>query len=230
MTELVSIARRVRELSAEAPDEVVFRFVAADGGEVAWTWPELDRRSSQVAGALAERGLGFGDRLGLGLRNSPQFVLASFAAWKLGGVPVAMRWDLPEWELGRLRDAIDGKIHLGEDDLEWIDATDERDVPALPAVTPPQANGICSSGSTGLPTVIVSRRPGIHAPALTTPFAEQWGVTIPRPQTVLVLGPMYHTNGFHALFSLVGGDRIVVMEKFDAARVVDVIERYGASM
>src|SRR3954454_11665176 len=230
MTELVSIARRVRELSAEAPDEVVFRFVGADGGEVAWTWPELNRRSSQVAGALAERGLGFSDRLGIGLRNSPQFVLAAFAAWKLGGVPVPMRWDLPEWELGRLRDAIDGKVHLGEDDLAWIDATADGDVPDLPDVISPQSNGICSSGSTGLPKVIVSSRPGIYDPLLTVPFAERWGGTIPRPQTVLVLGPMYHANGFHALISLVGGDHAIVMEAFDAAQAVDIIERHGASM
>ena len=44
--------------STERPDEVVWRFVAADGDESTFTWPELDRRSSQLAGALAERGLG----------------------------------------------------------------------------------------------------------------------------------------------------------------------------
>jgi bile acid-coenzyme A ligase len=46
---------------------------------------------------------------------------------------------------------------------------------------------------------------------------------------ILVLGPMYHMNGFHGLFSLLGGDHLVVMEKFDAARVVDVIERHRVS-
>ena len=229
MTKPVSIARRVRELAGERPDEIVFRFVGTDGREVAWTWPEIDRRTSQLAGALAECGLGYGDRLGIGLRNSPQFVLAGFAAWKLGGVPVPMRWDLPEWERGRLRDAIDGKVHLSEDDLAWIDATAERAVPDLPDVTAPQSNGICSSGSTGLPKVIVSNRPGEFDPLLSTPFAEYWSRPIPRPQTVLVLGPMYHANGFHAFNSMLGGDHVVVMEAFDAAQAVDIIERHGAS-
>src|SRR5207244_5546832 len=122
------------------------------------------------------------------------------------------------------------KVHLDEDDLPWIDATGERDVPDLPDVVSPQSNGICSSGSTGLPKVIVSSRPGVYDPALTTPFAEQWSRTIPRPQTVLVLGPMYHLNGFHGLYSLTGGDHLVVMEMFDASRVVDVIERHRVSM
>ena len=224
-----SYARRISELARERPDGTAFMFVAVDGEDRALTWPDLHRRSSQLAGALAERGVGLGDRLGIGLRNSPQFALAAFAAWKLGAVPVPMRWDLPDWELGRLRQAIDGKVHLGEEDLEWIDATSERDVPELPDVTSPQANGICSSGSTGLPKVIVSNRPGTYDPALTTLFAEQWGRPIPRPQTVLVLGPMYHLNGFYGLFNLIAGDRLVVLEAFDAARAVGAIENHGVS-
>src|SRR5436305_3065269 len=224
-----SFARRISELAAERPDGPALTFVAVDGADRAFSWPELHRRSSQLAGALAERGLGLGDRLGIGLRNSPQFVLAALAAWKLGAVPVPMRWDLPEWELSRLREAIDGKVHLGEEDLEWIDATVDREVPKLPDVVSPQSNGICSSGSTGLPKVIVSNRPGTYEPLLTTPFAEQWGRKIPRPQTVLVLGPMYHLNGFYGLFNLIAGDRLVVLESFDAARAVDAIENYGVS-
>ena len=171
-----SIARRISELAGERPDGWVFTYVAVDGSEPSFTWPHLHRRSSQVAGALAERGLGFGDRLGIGLRNSPAFVLAALAAWKLGAVPVPMRWDLPEWELDRLRQAIDGKVHLDETDLEWIDATAELDVPELPDVISPQSNGICSSGSTGLPKVIVSNRPGVYDPLLTMPFAG--GLTV----------------------------------------------------
>jgi bile acid-coenzyme A ligase len=229
MTDEVSIARRIADLVVERTDDVVLWFIAADGAEAAFTWPELDRRSAQLAGALAERGLGYGDRLGIGLRNSPHFALAALAAWKLGAVPVPMRWDLPAWELERLRAAIDGKVHLGEDDVAWIDSTAERDVPELADVISPQANGICSSGSTGLPKVIVSNRTGVYNPLLGTPFAEFWGRVIPRPQTVLVLGPMYHVNGFWSLQSLLAGDNAVVMERFDATRVVDIIERYRVS-
>ena len=37
---------------------------------------------------------------------------------------------------------------------------------------------------------------------------------------------MYHTNGFSTFSFLLAGDHLVVLEKFDAATVVDVIERY----
>jgi bile acid-coenzyme A ligase len=225
----MSFAGRIAQLAHERPGEWAFTYVAVEGTEPSFTWPELHRRSSQLAGALTEHGLGVGDRLGIGLRNSPEFVVAAFAAWKLGAVPVPMRWDLPDWELNRLREAIDGKVHLGEEDLGWIDATAEREVPELPDLISPQSNGICSSGSTGLPKVIVSNRQGVYDPLLTTPFAEQWGRPIPRPQTVLVLGPMYHLNGFYGLFNLIAGDRLVVLESFDAACAVDAIEKHRVS-
>ena len=78
--EPVSLVSRLRALASERPDEEAFWYIATDGREVGQTWADLDRRSSQLAGALAERGLGYGDRLGIGLRNSPEFVWAAFAA------------------------------------------------------------------------------------------------------------------------------------------------------
>ncbi|MDT5146853.1 MAG: bile acid-coenzyme ligase, partial [Mycobacterium sp.] len=37
---------------------------------------------------------------------------------------------------------------------------------------------------------------------------------------------MYHTNGFATFLSLLAGDHLVVLEKFDAALALDVIERF----
>jgi bile acid-coenzyme A ligase len=103
-------------------------------------------------------------------------------------------------------------------------------VPVLPDVVAPQVNGICSSGSTGTPKVILADRPAVYDPQMSVPFIDMWNaVPLPRPQTILVPAPMYHTNGFATLLSLLTGDRLLVMEKFDAARVVDVIERHRVS-
>lgn len=224
----ISIARRIGELAAQRPDGPVLHHIGVDGGESALTWAELHHRSSQLAGALAERDLGYGDRLAIGLRNSPQLVLSTFAAWKLGAVPVTVRWDIPDWELGRIREVIAPRIFLGPDDLPWIDATDQLEVPVLADVTSPHVNGICSSGSTGTPKVILSERPGVHDAVFGTPFMEMWA-PVSLPQTILVLAPMYHTNGFVTLYNLFAGDHLVVIEKFDAAQVVDLIERHRIS-
>ena len=111
----------------ERPDAPDVLHVGVDGTETISTWAELHRRSSQLAGALAATGVGPGDRVSLALGNTPQFVLATFATWKLGAVPVPVRWDVPEWELSRVLEVIEPRVHLGTDDLAWIDGTADLD-------------------------------------------------------------------------------------------------------
>jgi bile acid-coenzyme A ligase len=220
-----SIVGQIRYLAAARGDDEVYRHIGVDGTERAVTWEWLDRRSSQLAGALAANGVGFGDRIGLGLRNSPEFVISVVAAWKLGAVPVPVRWDVPDWELARLREVIEPRVYLSAADLEWIDATADLPRPTLPDLVSPHLQGICSSGATGTPKIILSDFPAIVAPAFGTPFAQLW-MPIARPQTVLVLAPMYHVNAFATLHTMIAGDRLVVMEKFDARQAADLIGKH----
>ncbi len=219
---------RLKQLVAEDPDRIALVHVAPDGAERSFTIADVDRRSSQVAGALAEKGLGHGDRLALGIPDTPEFVFSALAAWKLGATPVPLRWDLPDWERQRLRDVVDAPVHLDEDSIPWLAATADDEVPELPDAMSPSLNGICSSGSTGTPKVILLSWPAAYNEAFSTPMVNQWH-EVPTPQVVMVLAPMYHTNGFVSLLSLLGGDQLVLIQKFDAARIVDVIERHRVS-
>ncbi|MBL7502682.1 AMP-binding protein [Frankia sp. CNm7] len=229
MTEVeVSLARRIRELAAARPDEAIYRHIGLDGSAPTYTWGWLDRRSSQLAGALAVRGLARGDFLGLGLRNSPQLVLSVFAAWKLGAVPVPVRWDLPDWELGRIREVIQPRVYLGADDVGWVDTTASLGIPDLADTVSPHRHGICSSGSTGTPKVILAGTASTYNPHYGSPLMENWR-PVPRPQHIMVPAPMYHVTAFSMLYVMIAGDRLTVLEKFDAARAVDVIERYRVS-
>jgi bile acid-coenzyme A ligase len=80
---------------------------------------------------------------------------------------------------------------------------------------------IATSGSTGTPKIIVAPSPGRYVPTTTV---------IDAGQSVLAVCPLYHTNGFASCFpTLLGGDPVVLVEKFDAARVVDLIERHRVS-
>lgn len=224
-----SLVARIRQLTAETPDRTALVHVDPEGVEAVLAWSELDQRSSQLAGALRdERGLGPGDRLAIGLPNTPQFVLSVLAAWKVGAVPVPLRWDLPDWERQRLREVVGATVHLDETSVAWIDGTAGRPVPDLPDVVSPSMNGICSSGSTGTPKVILLGWPAVYNEAFSTPMVTMWH-PVPSPQVVLVLSPMYHTNGFATLLSLLGGDELVLLQKFDAARVLDIIGRRRVS-
>jgi bile acid-coenzyme A ligase len=222
--EMLSLVQRLGELATDEPGAPLYIQVGVDGSEVVLTSRELDRRSAQMAGAMAAKGVGAGDRVALGLRNSPELMISAFAAWKVGATPVPVRWDLPDWELERLREVIDARLFLDDDDLGWIRATEADTVPNLPLVVSDRMMGICSSGSTGMPKIIVSAIPAVYNLVFSTPMMEQWR-PVTRPQVVLVLAPMYHVNAFATLHNLLAGDRLVVLEKFDAAAAVDAIER-----
>ncbi len=223
----ISCAACIEQLGESGSDELVYWHIPIDGEARGLSWPELARWSGHLAVELAERGLGEGDRLAIGLRNSPAFAVSAFAAWRLGATPVPVRWDLPEWELERVHQVISAPVELTPDDLAWIDEVGRRKgEPAAPSgLVSANLHGICSSGSTGTPKVILSNQTATFSEVLSTPMASRWA-PVDRPQTVMVLAPMYHVNGFVALYNLMAGDRVVVMEKFDAARVIDVIEQH----
>lgn len=225
MTEEISLGARLRELAAESPTAVVCTLVSSGAADRDLTAAELDRRSDQLAGAMAAKGVGVGHRVAIALRNSLELVISTCATWKLGATPVPVRWDLPDWELDALKEVIDAQLHLSDDDLAWIRSTVDAEVPELQEVTPPRMMGICSSGSTGTPKIIVSQAPGTHVALKSSPMMELFR-PVARPQVVMVLAPMYHVNGFITQLNLLAGDRLVVLERFDAAAAVDAIERH----
>jgi bile acid-coenzyme A ligase len=223
----VGYIERLTQLAAELPDEVAYVHLAMDGSERSVTWRQLDERSSQVAAAYEARDVDYGDLVGLGIRNSPELVFAILAAWKVGAVPVPVRWDVPEWELDRLKHAISPKLYVSADDLEWLGETADDPIRTFPPVISPNVSGICSSGSTGTPKVILSRAPAVFNPILSVPIAVEWGIEVSQPQRILVLAPMYHVNAFATVAGLVGGDHLFVLEKFDAALALQAIEQHG---
>jgi bile acid-coenzyme A ligase len=222
----IPFGTKLAQLAEQRGDDTAVTVIARDGTAHSMTFAELDRRANQWGRALATAGAQVGSLVALAIPNSQQLVLAALGCWKIGAVPVPMRWDLPDWERIRVLEVIDAAVVVDEqsrDELASRAADQSEDL--LPAVVSPKANGICSSGSTGLPKVILTLAQGIWTPESSFPFLAAWTPTA-QPQTILVPGPMYHTNGFSPLTYLLGGDRLVVIEKFDAATVVEAIERY----
>jgi long-chain acyl-CoA synthetase len=54
------------------------------------TFADVDRASDALAAALAEHGVGRGDRVGVYMQNVPQFPIAMLAIWKVGAILVAL--------------------------------------------------------------------------------------------------------------------------------------------
>ena len=82
-----SVLRYILERNAaESPDEI---FASFEGGET-WTREETVREAYRSANALRAMGVGQGARVGLMLRNGPDFLRAWFGAHALGASLVAI--------------------------------------------------------------------------------------------------------------------------------------------
>jgi bile acid-coenzyme A ligase len=225
-TEPIPYGSRIRQLGEERPDQTAIVFVSEDGAERRVPWSEIDARSTQIARGLAARGLGEGDRLGIKLHNCPEHIFTAFAGWKLGAVVVPVRWDLPGWEFERVRSVLDPKLVVEPDDSELLAGSLAASTDPLPEVTPPHSWGILSSGSTGTPKVILRRTPGVYNPEVSpNSLVEAYG-PLSDPQLVLVPAPLYHNNGFMHASNLLAGDRLLLLERFHARRLLAAIERH----
>ncbi len=220
----VPFAERIRVLARERPDAVAVTFVDQHGSKRGLTWGHLDRRSNQLGRAMAARGVGVGDRVGLELPNSVEMVEAVLATWKVGASPVPVRWDLPGWERGRVADVLGAGLMVGADGPDLFADAASQPADPLPLVVSPSVSGICSSGSTGTPKIIMDHTPAVLTAMNAQPFPTAWGVDV-GPQRILIPTALYHTNGFAQFTYLLAGDTLVLMSKFDAALAVDLIEQ-----
>lgn len=218
----MSYGARLAHLGETRGDDLALVYVSLSGASQTFSWRQLDDRSNQIASRLAADGTGVGSRVGIQLRNSPDHVLVALAIWKLGAVPVPIRWDLPAWELERVMAVLEPQatVHLESPCLlDTLDAPTD----APPDAISPHASGVLSSGSTGSPKVILRLIPGVYLPGSSSNrLIEDYAPL--GPQLVLVPAPLYHSNGFMSLTNLLGGDRLLLLERFDTGILLQAIE------
>ena len=205
---------------------------ATDGSERHVTWAELDQRSTAAGHLLAARGVGQDDRVVVALPGGADHLIATYAAWKLGATVVPLRADLPPWE----RDRMLGVAAATAIVAEWDGAVTPGELaaapdgPPLPDRVPSCNRAVASGGTTGLPKLIVRLERGEAIPGGAFAVGDGYPGNHPG-QVQLVASPLYHTNGFAITHSgLFTDQRIVLMERFDSARAVDLIERHRVTV
>ncbi|HET7709473.1 MAG TPA: class I adenylate-forming enzyme family protein [Sphingomicrobium sp.] len=88
-----------RTFSALYPDQE-----AVIAGDERLTFADLDRRSEELARALAARGIGKGDRIGLAMRNCSAWIVSYMAILKAGGIACLVNgW----WQSHEMKHALD---------------------------------------------------------------------------------------------------------------------------
>lgn len=81
----MNLADMLKSRAAASPDHPAILF---EGRTI--TYREVDAQSSQLAHALAARGIAAGDRIAIFLPNVPEFAVVYYAAQRLGAIPVSI--------------------------------------------------------------------------------------------------------------------------------------------
>lgn len=231
---VTSYGRRLTEIATDRPDDVDLIIAQHDHTERHVTWRELESRANQIGRALADQGVKKDSVVCLALPTCVEHIFVTLAIWKLGATLLPLRHDQPQWEMNRLLDmakpaALVSDTHtptmcpvLTRSDLA---ATTALSADPLPDAISEIVNLGASSGSTGHPKLIVVPLRGVVDDGLAIDNAMR-----SHNSVMLIVSPLYHVNGFSFVSpKLLEGNRVVVMEKFDAAHAVELIERHQAT-
>jgi HIP---CoA ligase len=223
-------------------------------GDVRWTFTDLVNNVRRAAAAMIADGVRPGDRVAVWAPNSTDWVAAALGAVSVGAVlvPVSTRYRSAEaqWIMRKSGASVlvVGQGFLGNDYLGMLSGADLpllrstvtlgdswdrflRDGAADSAVTERWAevgpDDLCdmffTSGTTGLAKGVMAA----HDQTIRATTAWCDGVGLQTGDRYLVTNPMFHTFGYKAgiLAGLVRGATLVSRPVFDAAEVLELIER-----
>lgn len=199
-------------------------------GDSVVAYAELDARSNRRARLMAANGVGFGDFVTIALPNGIAFYETVFGVWKLGAVPNVVSAKMARPEMEAILNLVGPKLFIGAAPVAGLPSLPENPLELalhsadpLQEVISPHWKAMTSGGSTGRPKVIVDAMPARWNP--------EEGFLLQRPGDVILNpGPLYHNAPFHCItMGMFVGATIVEMEKFDALRALQLIEKHGVT-
>jgi bile acid-coenzyme A ligase len=165
------------------------------------------------------------------LPTGPRHQITCFALWKLGALVIPLPANIADQELEHLAAQADPKLIIGVDAarLTGVDALPGDFSPdpslsdePLPDVVATMWKASTSGGSTGLPRLIWENRSSAIDP--TDPFAL---LRIAVDDVVLHPAAAYHNASFSQTnWALCWGCHVLLMERFDAAEWLRLVERH----
>ncbi len=229
----ISFGARLRQLAAERGDAEAVRFLPAQGEAQSLSWAGLNLMADRYARALMARGVGQGDVVAFALGNIPAHLALALAIWRVGATTMVLDPGIKPETAAAMKARSGAALvvaqgdGLGDVSLAEFQAL-ANGLPETPVEDRVSTPGkiVLSGGSTGLPKMMCDDRPFTRVPGAS------WGRVAPRlgfrcDQVQLVCGAMSHNAPFTwAQNGLFEGNRLVLMERFDAVRTLQVIDQY----
>jgi bile acid-coenzyme A ligase len=190
-------------------------------------YSELDARANRRARLFKSLGVGHDDLVLLALPNSIEFFESTFALWKLGATPCPVSPKLTRSELDMIIETVKPRLVVGGESAAatqlsaGVDPGAEFSTEAIESRIPACWKAITSGGSTGRPKVILT-----HVAGTTDPQRASYALQQAR-DIILNPGPLYHNAAFSSAHQcLFAGGQVVNMERFDAERSLQLIQRH----
>lgn len=188
------------------------------------TYAQLRERAARIAGGLAARGVGRGDRVACVLANEPGTVELYWSCQWLGAVVVPLSPRLPEADLAYCVEDAGAAVVIREPgELTELAAADEE--PGALDLDEREASiQLYTSGTTGRPKGVPRSHRAERAGGLSQLL--QHGLR-PGHRTLGVM-PLYHTMGIHSLVAaLLAGGCYVAQTAWDPAQALGLVSREG---
>jgi long-chain acyl-CoA synthetase len=220
------------------------------------TYGDVDRMSDAFAVALADNGFSRHDRIALYLQNMPQYVIALLAAWKLGGIAVAINPMLTPREVSKLLDDATPSVLVALDELHTPELAEALDNSSVRwAITTNAPDGHAADDFTRLiaqydgsvPTslditadsiAVITYTSGTtgeakgamntHRNVATGGYAYRDWFGLGSDDVVLGVAPLFHVTGLtgHIACTIAAGASLVLTYRFNIDSVADVIRRH----
>ncbi len=215
--------------------------VAIECGETRVTYRELDARVRRLAGGLASRGVRRGDRIAILSENRAEYLELEMAAALLGAIVACQNWRLAREELAHCISLVTPKlmvasarhvaaaksacelpiveIESGWDDLfaDPVDPSDDLD-PEDGLVI------LYTSGTTGMPKgALIS-----HRAEIARMTVQRMDLDVGEHDAFVAWAPLFHMGATdQALAALMSGAPVIVVDGFDAQRIVKAMGDYS---
>lgn len=225
---MVSFSSRLQQLADVAPDRP-----SLTCGDETLTRRELVELGDHLAVHLHGLGVRQGDMVTVALPNGIDWFIAYLAIWRVGAIPQPVSYRLPEREFEAILELANPPVVFGVPEGSLAGRTcipsgfraPVADASHLPDMISPAWKAPTSGGSTGRPKLIVSGDPAMTDTDAGAPLLLGGDGCIVMP------GPLYHNGpAVWSCQSLLCGNHVVVLRKFDAEETLAAIQQYRGTV